>query len=147
MKDFEISEKVKIALRDNAANMVKAFSIESGLKGIGCLSHSLQLVIKDQIFCMLSVTNLLKKCRDLCSFANKSTNFYSEMKHQQFVHMGLSDANFLNLPHSDTDTRWNSSFYMIERILKLKIALVSTLASDIGKDAKVEFYNREWQLI
>ena len=122
---------MKLALRDNASNMQKAF--EFGIKGIGCLSHSLQLVIKNEIFCMASVSNLLKKCRDICSYANRSNNFYTELKKQQCVHMGLTESDSLNLLHSDCDTRWNSSFYMVERILKLRNALVSTLASDFGK--------------
>ena len=41
LKDFEILEKVQIALHDNASNMVKAFTFKSGIKGVGCLSHSL----------------------------------------------------------------------------------------------------------
>ena len=61
LDEFELKNKVKIALRDNAANMVAAFPPELGIKGVGCLAHSLQLVVKEQIFSMASVTSLLKK--------------------------------------------------------------------------------------
>ena len=47
--DFNITDKVKFAVRDNAQNMVSAF-LGSGIKEIGCLSHSLQLCIKNEIF-------------------------------------------------------------------------------------------------
>ena len=70
---------------------------------------------------MVSVTSLLKKCRDLCSYANRSTKFNTVMRNQQFIQMGLSEANCLNLPHSDTETRWNSSYYMVEKMIKLKL--------------------------
>ena len=147
LDEFELKNKVKIALRDNAANMVAAFPPELGIKGVGCLAHSLQLVVKEQIFSMVSVTSLLKKCRDLCSYANRSTKFNTVMRNQQFIQMGLSEANCLNLPHSDTETRWNSSYYMVEKIIKLKPALVSTLATDAGKDLKIEFLAKDWELM
>ena len=146
LEDFNITDKVKFALRDNAQNMVSAF-LGSGIKGIGCLSHSLQLCIKNEIFSMKSVATLLKKCKDVCSFANRSTNFYTEFKRQQFCQMGLGEAECLNLPHSDTDTRWNSSYYMVERFLKVKPAVASTLASKFGKDANVEFLSKDWHLM
>ena len=63
LDDFNITDKVKFALRDNAQNMVSAF-LGSGIKGIGCLSHSLQLCIKNEKKSMKSVATLLKKCKD-----------------------------------------------------------------------------------
>ena len=145
LESFEIESKVTVSLRDNASNMVSCFA-KGNIKGFGCLTHTIQLVIKDEIFGMKSVKDLLKKCRDLCSFANRSTNFYTVLKNQQWLQLGLDEDKFLSLPHSDTDTRWNSSYYMIKRILKIKAALISTLASDtinIG----IEFVAREWLLM
>ena len=61
--------------------------------------------------------------------------------------MGLGEAECFNLPHSDTDTRWNSSYYMVERFLKVKPAVAITLASKFGKHANVEFLSKDWHLM
>ena len=53
----------------------------------------------------------------------------------------------MTLRHSDTITRWNSTFYLIARTLDLKKALVPTLASQIGLESEVEFSSRDWDLM
>ena len=60
------------------ANMVAAFDPEHGslLTGVGCLNHSLQLVIHDVLFSLQSVKALIEKCRTLAGHANSSTKFY-----------------------------------------------------------------------
>ena len=147
-EDFDITSKVKTALRDNAANVAGAFKgNDSKIKGIPCLAHTLQLVINDEVFQMASVKTLLKKCRDLCSFANRSTDFYTELKKQELIQINIGESDFLNLPHSDTATRWNSSYYLVERVLKLKPALVSVLASKVGQRSEIEFQNSDWELM
>ena len=78
LDEWEITDKIHIAVRDNASNMLCAFN-KSQIDSAGCLAHSLQLVIKSEIFTQPSVKTLIEKCRDLSSFANKSI-FYSELK-------------------------------------------------------------------
>ena len=64
----------------------------------GCLSHTLQLVIKADCFELPSVKALLTKCRDLVSFANQSTNFYTELYKNEELLMGIvNQANRKNL--------------------------------------------------
>ena len=77
--EWDITDEIHIAVQDNASNMVCAFN-ESQIDSAGCLAHSLQLVIKSEIFTQPSVKTLIEKCRDLSSFANKSIEFYSELK-------------------------------------------------------------------
>ena len=127
--------KVNVALRDNASNMVATFSQPGcSVKGVSCLTHTIQLAIKDEVLNLVSVKKLVKKCRDLCSYANRSTAFYAELKLQQFRQMGISESEYLSLPHSDTETRWNSTYYLVSRILKLQTAIECTLVSKIGKE-------------
>ena len=69
LDEWEITDKIHIAVRDNASNMLCAFN-KSQIDSAGCLAHSLQLVIKSEIFTQPSVK----------TFANKSIKFYSELK-------------------------------------------------------------------
>ena len=148
LRDWDILQNTKIALRDNASNMVATFfQPDCSIKGFSCLTHTIQLVIKDEVLNMNSVKKLLKKCRDLCSFANRSTGFYAELKLQQFRQMGLKESEYLNLPHSDTKTWWNSTYYLVERILKLQPAIECTLVSKIGKEANIQFFQSDWDLM
>ena len=84
LEDWNILDKTGPSLRDNAANMVAAFNVPgSTLVGIGCLNHTLQLVIKDGLFSLRSVKSLIEKCHALIAHANMSTIWYHELYEQQ----------------------------------------------------------------
>jgi len=87
-QEWDLSGKIKVCLRDNAAYVKAAFN-EPGCdyKSAGCLNHSLQLVIKKELFSSLSIQNLIEKCQKLCNHASHSTAFYSELYKQQNVQM------------------------------------------------------------
>ena len=103
VKDWEFEDKVGLCVRDNASNMKAAFELEiSNLKSIGCLSHTLQLCINDEIFKQISVENLIKKCKALAGHANMSTIFYAEFYKQQRLIMNITERLSLK---QDVDTR------------------------------------------
>ena len=133
-------------LRDNAANMVKAFGDESGMPSAGCLSHSLQLVIKSDLLRLPSVEKLIEKVRKVVSFANHSDKFYVEFRKQQRFHTMEEGKPELVLIQ-DVPTRWNSTFYMLERFLKLKSPLISSMANSEDYDVKVELRKDDWSLM
>ena len=60
---------------------------------IQCISE-FQLAIKDGLFSLPSVEALIKKARDLVSFANQSTVFYTEFYKQQAL-LGITDRRTL----------------------------------------------------
>ena len=123
--------------------MAAAFTEESGMPSAGCLSHSLQLVIKSDLFGLPSVEKLIEKVKKVVSFANHSDKFYLELRKQQRLHMeeGEKELNLIQ----DVTTRWNSTFYMLERFLRLKIPLLSSMAN--SEDVKVEMRNDDWKLL
>jgi hypothetical protein len=141
-QEWELSEKIKVCLRDNAANVKAAFN-EPGCvyKSAGCLNHSLQLVIKKELFCLQSVEDLIQKCRKLCTHASHSNAFYAELYKQQEVQM--KNNNRLGLKN-DVATRWNSTFYMLERILQLKSAIAATLLN--LPSCGIEFSAQDWNI-
>ena len=89
--EWNILSKTGLILRDNASNMEAAFDHDhSILTAMGCLNHSLQLAIKDGLFTLPSVETLIKKCKDLVTYANQSTIFYTEFYKQQDI-AGIED--------------------------------------------------------
>ena len=127
--------------------MVKAFGDES-MPSAGCLSHSLQLVIKSDLLGLPSVTKLIEKVRKVVSFANHSDKFYVEFRRQQRFH-NMEDGEQELVLIQDVATRWNSTFYMLERFLRLKSALIASIAhcEDLDYDVKVEFRKDDWSLM
>ncbi len=71
LSDWNLSSKVKLCLRDNAANVAAAFE-EPGctFESAGCLNHLPQLAIKDEFLSLPSVQALVEKCCKVCSHAS-----------------------------------------------------------------------------
>ena len=104
LTEWDIIWETRLCLRDNAANVTAAFNAENnkaGLESVGCLNHTLQLSINDEIFSLVSVKNLIEKCRGLIGFANSSNKFYAELYKQQQV-MGIHNRPSLK---QDVETR------------------------------------------
>ena len=93
-----------MVLRDNAANVSKAFTEEEGIPSAGCLSHSLQLVIKGELFVQKSVATLIDKVRKVCSHASYSNLFCAELRRQ--IKCQMPEQKELTLKR-DCPTRWN----------------------------------------
>ena len=106
--DWHILDKVKagLILRDNAENMKCAFKSDAAwnvdqFESLGCMNHTLQLVIKDGLFVLPSVEDVIKKARSLVGHANHSDKFYAEFYRQQEKH-GITDRRSLK---QDVSTR------------------------------------------
>ena len=109
LDDWKIKSKMAVCLRDNAKNMISAFNEENQeayqikLVSAGCMNHTLQLAIKDEIFLQPSVETILLKCRSVVSYANSSNKFYPEFYKNQVEKMNETDRKCLK---SDNATRW-----------------------------------------
>ena len=105
LTEWEILQKTKVALRDNAPNMVLAFNLErSTIDGIGCLNHTLQLVIGDELFSKESIKTLIAKARKICTHASHSVAFSRKLDKKQKQLMDLENTYCLV---GDSITRWN----------------------------------------
>lgn len=141
--EWNLYSKTEVALRDNAANVTAAFNVaECSINSFGCMNHSLQLVIKSELFTLSSVKDLIAKCRRVAGHASQSTAFYKELYSQQERHFGKNER--LSLLQ-DVETRWNSTYIMLERAQKLKHPLVSTLLATGSLD--MEFSSQDWNLM
>ena len=61
LQSWDLENKICFMVRDSAAPMIRMGDIVTWEHG-DCANHTLQLCIKDEIFSMPSMENLIKKC-------------------------------------------------------------------------------------
>lgn len=69
--EYNIKDKIHMGIRDNASNMNAAMRY-GNFVSIGCVAHTLQLVIHDVIFKDAAVMAIVKKCRKIAGHFKKS---------------------------------------------------------------------------
>ena len=152
---FKITSKVSVTVHDQASNMLNSLDLlesELGWKSLKCSAHCLQLCLKPD-FEIPSINRLLAAARKLVGHFNHSVVATEALKrkHQQMN----SDTNhkFKKLI-KDCSTRWNSSFFMLERLLQLHWPITAVLSdetvtkrSDRYLDLKTEQWNLASELI
>ena len=106
-----------VVLRDNAANMVKAFK-DAKLESIGCFSHTLQLCIKDGLFAQRAVSDMIAISRSLVGHFKHSSSASDRLKEIQ-VELALPQHKVIQ----DVATRWNSTYYMLNRLVQQRRAV------------------------
>ena len=107
-----------LVVRDNAANIKKCF-VDMGVDSIGCFAHTIQLAVNDGIFSQRGVKDLIATCRKIVGHFKHSSSATARLKELQSQ---------LSLPKhqliQDVSTRWNSTFFMLERLLEQRQAMV-----------------------
>lgn len=88
-----------------------------------CVAHTLNLTVNDAINQNEDLSKLLAKCRSLVTHFKQSSVAAYKLKEKETE---------LNLPElklkQDVATRWNSTFYMMARMVELKQPLTLALA-------------------
>ena len=134
---WKIAEKLTYLVRDNAANYVAGLR-DAGIPNFGCLAHTLQLVIHDGVLVQRCVQDLLSASRKLVGHYKHSNVALQTLRRMQSQ---------LNIPqHSliqDQATRWNSSYYMLLRLIEQKTAL---LAAGAESACSHELRAEQWNL-
>jgi len=110
-------ERCHLVVRDNAANMVKCFK-DLGIPSIGCFAHTIQLAVSDSIMSQKYVTDIIATCRKIVGHFRHSSTAMSRL-HEFQARLSLPNHQLIQ----DVSTRWNSSFYMMQRLLEQRQAL------------------------
>ena len=140
VEESKAQDKVVCVVQDEAANAVAAGRLlkeEQKWDSLTCSAHRLQTCIRHSIGASTQVQRLLAACRRVVSHFNhssKETERLAEEQHRKPVLKVIQDCS----------TRWNSTFYMIERLLKLKVPLIAVLDSDENRSLLLK--DHQWAL-
>lgn len=116
MNEWCITDKTFALVTDNAAVMVDVAK-RLGVSHMGCAAHRVNLVVTDVLeHPDLEELQLLRqKCRKIVGYFKSSTLGLSELTECQLK----LQLDTLKLKQ-ETATRWNSTYFMIERLVKIK---------------------------
>lgn len=132
-----LKQNVHCMVRDGGSNMKRACYL-SELHNIDCTAHQLHLVVKEAIKKVDTISVLLTKCRKIAGHFNHSTMAKQELEKIQ-VRLNQKVLKVLQ----DSPTRWNSSYYMLERLDCIKDSL-----SLYSSNNKIEQFDADdWILI
>ena len=128
VKDWQLNYVLDVVTTDSAANMLGIFNLENFpdyYRSAQCANHLLQRVIENEIFSMKSIKTLIENVRIVTNFASSSNNFCHDL--EEIQKKEDPDKTPLLLVN-DVQTRWNSTYSMLARFLKLKESLTILLA-------------------
>ena len=120
LREFNVANVTSL-VTDNASNMVIAAK-ELKLPHINCFAHTLQLVIEDGLK-IGQISKTLGAARKLVSHFSHSVLSINALIAKQ-------DGNLKLKLVQDVPTRWNSSFLMMQRLLKLRVPIYGIIFDD-----------------
>ncbi|XP_078487107.1 zinc finger BED domain-containing protein 4-like [Ciona intestinalis] len=131
--------QLRYMVSDNAANVVKALR-DGEIKGVRCMAHTINLVVHH------ALKNSQRTVNDTVAVARRIvTHFHHSPRACGMLKSVQMD---LNLPKhkliQDVPTRWNSTFFMLERLLEQKPA-INQLYQTHGEFQNLSF--NEWKLV
>lgn len=124
-------EKVVAIVTDNGANMVKAVHDLVGKnKHVPCFAHTINLLCENALKITPNLLVLVEKVRAIVVWFKRSVHASDELRKVQ-KNKGILEGNCLKLI-LDVKTRWNSTYFMIERFLKLAPLLGNIILSNVN---------------
>ncbi|XP_049831115.1 E3 SUMO-protein ligase ZBED1-like [Schistocerca gregaria] len=125
---WNIENKVVSITNDNASNMTAAVQlIHSGnidMQHVPCLAHTINLVVKSSLNSNSELCIMREKARKIVSYFKTSCNANEKIHEIQDlmkkpVHKLIQE----------TATRWNSTFYMLQRLVEQKECIAACLST------------------
>lgn len=136
---FSLSDKILVVISDNDSKIVKAVKSELKWPHFGCYAHTLNLIVQHALD-NSGVAVVIEKMKTIVKhFKRSNQDLEKLLKYQK--DSGVEQPLKLVL---DVATRWNSTFYMVQRAVLLQDAVKATLAL-INKDIPALTF-QEWQI-
>ena len=132
------TSRVHVFLRDNGKNMVTGLR-DAGVLSLSCLSHTFQLSVNRGLKSQRAVMDLTAIGRSIVGHFSHSVKAKDKLKEIQSTIPNMPAHNLLQ----DVSTRWNSTYYMLERLVEQKKSLV-LYAADTTIDLPT---NAQWTLM
>ena len=126
--EWSIKAKISCIVTDNASNRIAAVRL-LGWRHLPCFAHTLNLIVKEGMKSDAGIIDAQKKCKTVVSFFHHSVKATEKLKEVQ-VQLKFPVQKLIN----DVDTRWNSTYYMMERILVQQQAITTALCLLDRKD-------------
>lgn len=125
---WNILSKICCVITDNAANMTSAIKSHMKLRNIPCFAHTLNLVVQDSLKNTKDLQIVKDKVKQIVTFFHHSVKATDKLSQLQVQH---------NVPVKkliqDVETRWNSTYHMLERFVQ-QSNLVTTTLCLLGKN-------------
>ena len=93
---------------------------EAAYPDLGCFAHALQLIIHDGVLTQRVVIDVLTTCRKIVGHFKHSPLAYCRLNEIQ-QSLGIPQHHL----KQDEPTRWNSTLYMLQSMLKQKVSLAT----------------------
>lgn len=124
------ADDVVAVVTDNAANMVKAMHDKFGKnRHIPCFAHTLNLVCENALKNTQGLDAIIDKIRSIVVWFKRSVKASDQLRKAQ-TEAGKSEGKILKMI-LDVKTRWNSTYYMIERFILMSSIVSNILFSNI----------------
>ncbi|XP_050305078.1 E3 SUMO-protein ligase ZBED1-like [Anthonomus grandis grandis] len=140
LNEWGIIDKVVTIVSDNGSNIKNAVNVHLKKHNHPCVAHTLNLCVTDSIKENEDFSLICSKSRTLVSYFKHSVLATEKLKTTQ-VQMGFPVLKI----KQDVATRWNSTLFMLERLLEIKDALSVTLSS--LPQAPLSLNAMEWSIV
>ncbi|CAI6354104.1 unnamed protein product [Macrosiphum euphorbiae] len=136
VRDWNIAHKVTAIVSDNASNVRNGIE-KTNYRQVACFAHTLNLAVQNGLKVISPITQKVKSIVE-----------YFKCSHHALAKLHATQEQ-MNLPKlkliQDVVTRWNSTYDMLQRFVKVKDAINSTLAV---LQANVELLtSEEWIIV
>lgn len=129
VNEWNIAQKVRVAISDNATNIGNAFK-KLNWRHVPCTAHCLHLVVTHALENDEEVRNVVKKVKDICGFFHKSVKATDRLVLLQ-QEGGEQKPKKLK---QECPTRWNSTYTMLQRFYSIH-RYVHTVLTVLNKGA------------
>lgn len=140
-ESWNISNKIHVIITDNGRNIVKAVN-DSPFVGKTCFIHTLQLAIHGALEAQKSVNEAIVAGRRIVTHFNHSKPAQEKL---QLIQTELNAPKHKLI--QDVSTRWNSTYYMAERLLEQKRAISLYISDNSGTINFQNLSERQWDLL